>query len=162
MNIEEFREKVKKMAGERGIVWVTADLKYTEESKETISFLLDLLVECEQCGKCCSGFWFKIVPLFIGEPEKLIRVSGKTPEEFSNIVVQADLDGVHAVCISQPCGFLNSENKCSIYKDRPAVCKMFPITVTDKIRINVSCPAGFNAYVKMASRGYFTLDSENL
>lgn len=160
MEIEEFKEKVKRISDERGVVWVTAPLKSTPEAYETIRSLFTMLLNCQQCGKCCNGTWFTIIPLHLEDYQKILEVLG-SDEKLKEITKLAPHDGGQVVCMKEPCPFL-VDKKCSIYDKRPLTCRYFPIQVTDVIKINVSCPAGLELYIKLAEKNNFILDSENL
>lgn len=70
--------------------------------------------ECSKCGNCCST----LLPLKVTEIyrlRKLIKERGLKPREQPKVVVAADL----------MCPFLTMDNLCSIYNERPYICKIF-------------------------------------
>ena len=72
------------------------------------------------------------------------------PGDFINRYLRMDEDGDY-VLKSSPCPFLDSENYCSVYEDRPKACREYPHTDRKKIlQINeltlkntMVCPAVF-------------------
>ena len=157
----EFVSKVKEISGKRGVVWVTAGFVYGMDSLDTINSLFSALVECKQCGKCCTGFWFKTIPLLIGDYEQMKEGTGMTDEELRKTMELMDFGGKSVVCLSEPCYFFK-DGGCSIYDYRPKVCRYFPTIVEDKIKINVSCPAGLECYMKITNKGNNKLDTVGL
>lgn len=81
-------------------------------------------IDCLQCANCCKttspiyrDVDIKRVSKAIGEPQK----------SFVDNHLFLDSDGHYALKTS-PCMFLQTDNCCSIYKDRPLACKEFPHT----------------------------------
>jgi Fe-S-cluster containining protein len=114
-------------------------------------------VDCKQCGKCCTGFWFNNIPLLDGDQEKIVSAC-KSKEEFQEITDLMDFNDKKMFALKEPCVFLK-ENKCSIHQNSPSVCKMFPVMIEDTIIINVCCPAGLDLYTKIAIKNNLVLDS---
>lgn len=68
---------------------------------------------CNGCGQCCSS----LLPLTDKDVKRikyLIRSKKLIPARSHNKLEIIDF-----------CPFLTTENRCSIYKDRPAICKHF-------------------------------------
>ena len=68
---------------------------------------------CKKCGSCCSNY----LPLSKSEKAKL-----------KNIVKTRKLKPIERPFDSYPgltCPFLDNNNKCSIYEDRPLICKNY-------------------------------------
>jgi Fe-S-cluster containining protein len=160
MNKEEFIRRVGQLSEARSSIWVELPFVYTAESTETVKILMDSLINCQYCGKCCNGEWFKIVPLFLSDYRKILNQVENVfkYEEISQLV---EFNGQQVTCLTEPCHFLK-DGKCSIYEYRPITCKKFPILVDEKIKINVNCPAGMEIYLKLADHNKFELDSEGL
>jgi Fe-S-cluster containining protein len=162
MDIQEFKKKVETIASERGTVWVTSPLKVNKEAEETVRMLFSELLKCQECGKCCNSFWFSVVPLYQSDYEKLVYHTKIPVEDIQKMTKLTSFQGKGVVCLKQPCGFLK-DSKCSIYSNRPIVCKYFPMMIEKEvIKINVSCPAGLEVYLKLAEKNSFGLDSEGL
>jgi len=159
MNSEDFKEKVTEITNNRGNVWVTLPLKATPEAYETIRILFNTIFECKQCGKCCNGTWFTIIPLHVEDYQNILNIAGE--ERLKEITKLADHDNGKVVCLKEPCHFL-LDSKCSIYDKRPLTCKYYPLQITDVMKINVNCPAALEAYIKISEKNNLILDSEGL
>lgn len=76
--------------------------------------------ECSKCGRCCSNF----LPL----SEREIRYLKK-------IVRKRNLKPYFRPMLANPevvCPFLDNSNHCSIYSDRPDICKAFKCDYQEK------------------------------
>lgn len=70
--------------------------------------------KCSKCGNCCSA----LLPLKSSEIaalRRLIKKRGIKPHEQPKVVVAVDLT----------CPFLTDDNLCSIYDERPFICRVF-------------------------------------
>lgn len=89
---------------------------------------------CVKCGSCCRNISDKNsssrgLPLFEWEIENLKKLNSKLKIEPLDVFY--DKKSKQYFClgyslIGEPCIFLKN-NKCSIHKDRPLICKAFPI-----------------------------------
>ena len=81
-------------------------------------------VDCLQCANCCKT----TSPIFyqrdIERAAKALRI---TPKVFIDKYLHIDGDLDYVLNIS-PCPFLNSDNYCAIYADRPVACREYPHT----------------------------------
>lgn len=90
--------------------------------------------ECKKCGECCKKFGLKgWLPLWEWEAEKLKQVAEGKNISLNLQPIDMALDKrsglaffIHYVLIQEPCPFLIN-NQCSIYEDRPLVCRSFPL-----------------------------------
>lgn len=74
--------------------------------------------ECSKCGSCCSA----ILPLQKSEIvrlKQLIKVKGIKPHKQLNVLARA------SIMIDLTCPFLTENHQCSIYDERPFICKVF-------------------------------------
>ena len=81
--------------------------------------LIDLTCngECTKCGECCSN----ILPLTDQEVTRLKKLVKKR-----HIKPHTKVNNVTAEpCIDLICPFLDEKNRCSIYEDRPYICRIF-------------------------------------
>lgn len=84
-------------------------------------------IDCLQCGNCCSSY----SPRFKTTDIKRISKALKMKEsDFIATYLNLDSDGDY-VAKTAPCPFLNSNNCCNIYEDRPGDCARFPYTNED-------------------------------
>lgn len=75
--------------------------------------------KCSKCGSCCSNF----IPLTEDEIQKLQELVKKDDTE---VQIKYIPDG--RIMMMCPFLIMNNENeirKCSIYEDRPSICKLF-------------------------------------
>jgi Fe-S-cluster containining protein len=82
---------------------------------------------CEMCGRCCHQ------PNIIIRPEEIDRVShaaGVPLYEFVTKYVERTPDGRMLLSKTDPCAFLDKNNRCKIWKDRPEICGDFPYAVS--------------------------------
>ena len=66
-------------------------------------------MNCKQCGKCCSNY----LPL---TTEEVIRIKKLAKKENKRLL---DKNWYNY------CPFLNEQNKCDIYDNRPLICKYY-------------------------------------
>lgn len=81
-------------------------------------------IDCLKCANCCKT----TSPIFymkdIERAAKALRIK---PAQFIENYLTIDSDNDY-VLKSAPCPFLDDENYCSIYKDRPTACREYPHT----------------------------------
>jgi Fe-S-cluster containining protein len=86
-------------------------------------------IDCLKCARCCKGF----SPRFKGPDIKRIsRVLGMKETALIGKYLVYDEEGDYVV-VSKPCPFLEPDNTCRIYEDRPSDCRRFPYTDEDVI-----------------------------
>lgn len=79
-------------------------------------------MDCLACGNCCKS----IPPILSNRDVKRISKSiGIDKQTFLESYVTVDSDG-DQVMNTSPCPFLESDNKCKIYEDRPSACRAYP------------------------------------
>jgi Fe-S-cluster containining protein len=104
-------------------------------------------IDCLECANCCKNY----SPRF-KQPD-IKRIAKKLKMKEGDLVsnyLRLDEDG-DFVTRSAPCPFLNTDNTCKIYDDRPSDCARYPYTDEDVIvkRVNLTlknatvCPATF-------------------
>jgi Fe-S-cluster containining protein len=106
------------------------------------------LIDCKECGNCCRS-----LELEFTEPElhTIAKSMDQSIDEFKKRFV---VEG-----IMKPCPALKG-NRCSIYEDRPDVCRSYPhleqpgftfrlYGVLDNIRI---CPIAFSAFEELKAK----------
>ena len=86
-------------------------------------------IDCLQCANCCKT----TSPIFyqtdIERASKALRVK---PGQFVEQYLRIDEDNDY-VLKSSPCPFLDEENYCRIYEDRPKACREYPHTDRKKM-----------------------------
>ena len=79
-------------------------------------------IDCTKCANCC-----KVLEVVVDDKD-ILRLSRRlklTAKEFEQRHVFQGQDKVKMLN-KQPCFFLNSDNTCSVYEDRPTACHDFP------------------------------------
>ncbi len=86
-------------------------------------------IGCLTCGNCCKT----TSPIFyqtdIERVAKSLRIK---PGDFITTFLKIDEDKDY-VLKSSPCPFLDSDNHCRVYKDRPKACREYPHTNRKKM-----------------------------
>ena len=84
-------------------------------------------IDCLSCANCCKNY----SPRFKGPDIKRIsKVLRLRETDFITTYLRMDEDGDY-VLQSLPCPFLEANNHCRIYEDRPSDCRRFPYTDED-------------------------------
>ncbi len=86
-------------------------------------------INCLDCANCCSTTSPRLFMTDINRAARELRQSSST---FINRYVGKDEDNDY-VFHEQPCPFLDIDNYCCIYKNRPLACKEYPHTNRKKI-----------------------------
>ncbi len=97
---------------------------------------MGLKFKCICCGECCrkisdENSSAKGLPLFEWEVEKIKKLAADRGIEIGPIDLVLDKKSEKYFCTGyslslEPCPFLK-DNKCSIHKERPIVCRAFPV-----------------------------------
>src|SRR6266567_8139141 len=86
-------------------------------------------MDCLTCANCCKT----TSPIFyqtdIERAAKFLRMK---PGDFIEKYLRIDEDKDY-VLKSSPCPFLDAENYCSVYEDRPKACREYPHTDRKKM-----------------------------
>ncbi|WP_346237117.1 YkgJ family cysteine cluster protein [Niabella insulamsoli] len=86
-------------------------------------------VDCLQCANCCKNY----SPRFkTPDVKRIAKYLGMKESVFISSYLRVDEDGDFVVK-SSPCPFLNEDNTCHIYEERPSDCARFPYTDEDVI-----------------------------
>ncbi len=102
-------------------------------------------VDCLTCGNCCKTTSPIFQPKDIDKLAKRFRIR---PSDFIDKYLRIDEDKDY-VLKTAPCPFLDAENYCLVYEDRPTACREYPHTDRKKIyqlldltyRNTLVCPA---------------------
>jgi len=86
-------------------------------------------IDCLQCANCCKNY----SPRFkTPDIKRISKHLGLRESEFIDKYLKVDEEGDYVVK-TLPCPFLNADNTCSIYEERPSDCRRFPYTDEDVI-----------------------------
>ncbi len=79
-------------------------------------------IDCTKCAVCCLEMGISVEP---EEIDRMARHTGMSSEEFESRNVVMDSDWSEKIMAESPCMFLDKK-LCTIYNDRPVVCRDFP------------------------------------
>jgi Fe-S-cluster containining protein len=103
--------------------------------------------DCLQCANCCKT----TSPIFYQtDIDRVAKALRMKPGDFVTVYLRVDEDGDY-VLKSSPCPFLDADNYCSVYEDRPKACREYPHTDRKKMvqimeltqKNTLVCPAVF-------------------
>jgi len=81
-------------------------------------------IDCLKCANCCKT----TSPIFyMKDIERAAKALRMKPLAFIEQYLKVDEDNDY-ILKSAPCAFLDYENYCTIYKDRPTACREYPHT----------------------------------
>ena len=116
LNQKEYQKTLKRLKKKKNKEVDSAFEEFHEEAFESI--------DCLNCANCCKT----TSPIFRDIDIKRISKKLKVKEkEFINYNLRMDQDGDYVLKTS-PCLFLDTDNTCSIYEDRPLACREYPHT----------------------------------
>ncbi|MGC1242147.1 MAG: YkgJ family cysteine cluster protein [Chryseosolibacter sp.] len=104
-------------------------------------------VNCLACANCCKT----TSPIFYqNDIERVAKSLRMKPGDFIEKYLRIDDDRDY-VLKSSPCPFLDEDNYCRVYEDRPKACREYPHTDRKKVvqiteltlRNTMVCPAVF-------------------
>jgi len=102
-------------------------------------------IDCLTCANCCKT----TSPIFYqNDIERVAKSLRMKPGDFIEKYLRIDEDNDY-VLKSSPCPFLDSENYCTVYHQRPKACREYPHTDRKKMvqiteltyRNTMVCPA---------------------
>ncbi|MFN7493774.1 MAG: YkgJ family cysteine cluster protein [Cyclobacteriaceae bacterium] len=114
-------------------------------------------VDCLACANCCKT----TSPIFYQtDIERVAKALRMKPGDFIEKYLRIDEDKDY-VLKSSPCPFLDSENYCSVYADRPKACREYPHTDRKKMvqimdlthKNTLVCPAVLEMVERLKSIG---------
>lgn len=86
-------------------------------------------VDCLACANCCKT----TSPIFYpADIERVARALRLKPGDFIERYLRIDEDNDY-VLQSSPCPFLDQDNYCRVYNDRPKACREYPHTDRKKM-----------------------------
>jgi Fe-S-cluster containining protein len=104
-------------------------------------------INCLECANCCKT----TSPIFYStDIERMAKSLKVKPGDFIEKYLRVDEDNDY-VLKSSPCPFLDVDNYCSVYADRPKACREYPHTNRKKMvqimelthKNTLVCPAVF-------------------
>lgn len=110
-------------------------------------------IDCLTCANCCKT----TSPVFYDRDiDRIAKRLKMRPSEFIDKYLHIDEDKDYVLNVA-PCPFLDNENYCLIYEDRPTACREYPHTnrkrfyqILDLTLKNTAvCPAAFRIVEEM-------------
>jgi Fe-S-cluster containining protein len=113
-------------------------------------------IDCLKCANCCKT----TSPIFyerdIDRAAKRLRIK---PSDFIENYLHIDEDNDYVLNVA-PCPFLDHENYCLIYEDRPTACREYPHTNRKRffqildltLKNTYICPAAFEIVEKLKKK----------
>jgi uncharacterized protein len=86
-------------------------------------------IDCLTCANCCRSLGPRITDKDI---ERLSKYLKTKPANLIDTYLRIDEDGDY-VFRQMPCPFLETDNKCRVYGNRPKACREYPHTNRKKI-----------------------------
>lgn len=114
-------------------------------------------IDCTTCANCCRTLQIVVDNKDIQRLAKRLGISAK---QFSQkYVAIAEEDG-EQYFNALPCPFLDTDNRCTVYEDRPQACREFPFLYIPGFRQrtlamidnNATCPIVFNVWQILKQR----------
>jgi len=132
MNLDRFREQAKNRAAENKKYLQGLKRKDPRKVDDAFHHLHDEVFEemdCLTCANCCKT----TSPIFYQtDIERVARSLRMKPGDFIEKYLRIDEDKDY-VLKSSPCPFLDGDNYCSVYEDRPKACREYPHTDRKKM-----------------------------
>jgi Fe-S-cluster containining protein len=132
MDLDRFREMAKNKATENRKFLQSLKKKNPRKVDDAFHELHEEVFEevnCLDCANCCKT----TSPIFYQtDIERVARSLRMKPGDFIEKYLHIDEDKDY-VLNSSPCPFLDKENYCSVYEDRPKACREYPHTDRKKM-----------------------------
>ena len=126
---------------------------------ETVEMLMRNF-KCNCTGACCRGEFEtkrgRGIALSPPELQRLAKLKGMPPKEFrKKLVHRYYIEGQKVAQMRYPCPFWSPVERCTVYSQRPSVCRIFPLDAPTIINglhpasdgvalltVNLDCPGG--------------------
>jgi uncharacterized protein len=132
MNLERFREQAKNRAVENKKYLQGLKRKDPRKVDDQFHQLHEAVfeeIDCLTCANCCKT----TSPIFYqNDIERVAKSLRMKPGDFIEKYLRIDEDK-DFVLKSSPCPFLDGDNYCSVYDDRPKACREYPHTDRKKM-----------------------------
>lgn len=132
MDLDRFRELAKNKSAENKKFLQSLKKKDPRKMDDAFHDLHEEVFEeinCLDCANCCKT----TSPIFYQtDIERVAKSLRMKPGDFIEKYLRIDEDKDY-VLKSSPCPFLDSENYCMVYEDRPKACREYPHTDRKKM-----------------------------
>lgn len=158
VNIPEFskRSKAKSIENKKFLTGLKKKAsKHLDEDFHSLHNEVFANTNCLLCANCCKTTSPIFYPNDIERASKAVKLK---PGQFTEKYLRIDNDKDY-VLQSSPCPFLDKENFCRIYEDRPKACREYPHTNRKKMvqvldltyQNTLVCPAVLEIVERMKS-----------
>ena len=150
INPEELKKMAEK-AEKSNLQWISAFNKKQanklDNKAQTLHSEIFNDIDCLDCANCCKS----ISPtLYDKDIERLAKSLKIKPSEFIEKYLEIDEEKDY-VFRQTPCPFLDSENYCMVYENRPKACREYPHTDRPRfyqilkltVKNSYVCPAAY-------------------
>ncbi len=132
MDLERFREASKNKSAENKKLLTGLKKKDPRKVDDLFHALHEEVfeeIDCLTCANCCKT----TSPIFYQtDIERVAKALRLKPGEFIEKYLRIDEDKDY-VLKSSPCPFLDQDNYCKVYDDRPKACREYPHTNRKKM-----------------------------
>lgn len=132
MDLERFREQAKKKSPENKKFLLGLKKKDSRKVDDVFHTTHEEVfeeIDCLTCANCCKT----TSPIFYQtDIERVAKALRLKPGEFIEKYLRVDEDK-DFVLKSSPCPFLDEDNYCKVYDDRPKACREYPHTDRKKM-----------------------------
>lgn len=132
MDLEKFNKEAKRKSAENKAFLQKLKNKDSRKIDDAFHRLHEEVfseIDCLTCANCCKT----TSPIFYEtDIERVAKALRLKPGDFIEKYLRIDEDRDY-VLKSSPCPFLDSENYCSVYADRPKACREYPHTNRKKM-----------------------------
>lgn len=132
MDLNRFREQAKNKSAENKKFLQGLKKKDPRKADDQFHNLHEEVfqeIDCLTCANCCKT----TSPIFYQtDIERVARSLRMKPGDFIEKYLRIDEDKDY-VLQSSPCPFLDSDNYCKVYEDRPKACREYPHTNRKKM-----------------------------
>ncbi|MGC3978539.1 MAG: YkgJ family cysteine cluster protein [Paludibacteraceae bacterium] len=109
--------------------------------------------DCLKCANCCRTLGPRILDKDVARMAKALRMSTNDVVE-KYLLIDEDNDLIFK---TMPCPFLDNDNYCSIYENRPKACREYPHTDSRKfvqiymltVKNAETCPIAYEVMAEM-------------
>lgn len=132
MDLKQFSEDAKKKSAENKKFLLNLkkkDPRKLDDQFHTLHEEVFQEIDCLTCANCCKT----TSPIFYQtDIERVAKSLRMKPGDFIEKYLRIDEDK-DFVLKSSPCPFLDDDNYCKVYNDRPKACREYPHTDRKKI-----------------------------
>jgi Fe-S-cluster containining protein len=132
MDLERFQEQSKKKSAENKKFLQGLKKKDPRKVDDQFHALHEEVfqeIDCLTCANCCKT----TSPIFYQtDIERMAKSIRMKPGDFIEKYLRIDEDKDY-VLTSSPCPFLDADNYCKVYNDRPKACREYPHTNRKKM-----------------------------